>query len=601
MRSKVIVTLSALALLFAPLSMARAAVYAGNSCVASKQRAAAGFSLAALLAWSRWDRTHDTAKRDAALATAGQRLATLWTSAENVAARSNVNCADTTLSAAGTQALIENAVANIVASMNAGLDLNNKGQATCGSVVLTATGVDCLLNLNAESIYVTRLAAGKSKRDQSQTTARNRFLSGFTRTTARNCPTTATGPGLASQVDALVADLVTNTTVSPNVDNTQFTTIAPTGVVTYQRKQLTPLCSRDTPYYFFAKRGSVNKLVMYYQGGGACWDYQTCNLGVFDQNVDPNGGDNPNNQQAGFGDLSNPNNPFKDWNIVFTSYCTGDLHFGDVHQDYALDGSHVEHVNHFGYENSRVVEKWAREHFVNPDEVFVTGSSAGAYGAFFNAPVLQQVWPDSKFSVLADAGNGIITTSFIQGNFPSWNFEKNLPTNIPGLREAIQNGTGIPAYTKAVASYFPNIAWAHYATAYDGGTGGQTGFYNVMLNPSNILEWLNWWHASCQWHGVMRQQAVDTAAAITTGNYRYYIGRGSRHTAWGSNTVVYNDDAIGGTPALKDWTTSMRNRDAGWLNVECTDCETTLAGDPRPSPLQPPFQQVGPDVEIVCP
>ena len=99
----------------------------------------------------------------------------------------------------------------------------------------------------------------------------------------------------------------------------------------------------------------------------------------------------------------------------------------------------------------------------------------------------------------------------------------------------------------------------------------------------------------------MLQQALDTAAAVTTGNYRYYIGRGSRHTGWGSNAVVYNDDTIGATPALKDWTTSMRNRDVGWVNVQCTDCETTLQGDPKPNPLQAPFQQVGSDVEIVCP
>jgi len=28
----------------------------------------------------------------------------------------------------------------------------------------------------------------------------------------------------------------------------------------------------------------------------------------------------------------------------------------------------------------------------------------------------------------------------------------------------------------------PHHHWAHYSTAYDGGAGGQTGFYNLMLN-----------------------------------------------------------------------------------------------------------------------
>jgi hypothetical protein len=113
------------------------------------------------------------------------------------------------------------------------------------------------------------------------------------------------------------------------------------------------------------------------------------------------------------------------------------------------------HIEHRGYQNSRVVEKWAREHFVNPDVVFVTGSSAGAYGAWFNAPLHEAVWPGSKFHVLADAGNGVITQSFLDTEFPHWNFAANLPTNIPGLQDTLTNGTGIPGYTKVITNSSP--------------------------------------------------------------------------------------------------------------------------------------------------
>ena len=68
------------------------------------------------------------------------------------------------------------------------------------------------------------------------------------------------------------------------------------------------------------------------------------------------------------------------------SYCSCDIHFGDAAQDYDnTDPAHPLHVEHRGYQNSKVVEKWAREHFVNPEEVFVSGSSAGAYGAITGA------------------------------------------------------------------------------------------------------------------------------------------------------------------------------------------------------------------------
>jgi len=65
-----------------------------------------------------------------------------------------------------------------------------------------------------------------------------------------------------------VDQVVYATTVSPAVDDQGFTGDHPRGEVEYLGKKLSPICSRGTPYVFFAKRGTVNKLVVYYQGGG---------------------------------------------------------------------------------------------------------------------------------------------------------------------------------------------------------------------------------------------------------------------------------------------------------------------------------------------
>ena len=77
--------------------------------------------------------------------------------------------------------------------------------------------------------------------------------------------------------------------------------------------------------------------------------------------------------------------------------------------------------------------------------------------------------------------------------------EANEPGRSSGLSvlESITEGNGMPGYTEAVAEYFPDTNWAHYSTLYDGGGGGQTGFYNVMLNPGDpISAQLFWWEAS---------------------------------------------------------------------------------------------------------
>ena len=96
----------------------------------------------------------------------------------------------------------------------------------------------------------------------------------------------------------------------------------------------------------------------------------------------------------------------------------------------------------------------------------------------------------------------------------------------------------------------------------------------------------------------MHDQALATAAAVPS-NYRYYIGTGSRHTMWGSNKVY--GDTTGGVPTVVDWINAMLDGTPGWTNVECTNCGLTLSGDPAPSPLALPFQQVGPDIVVSCP
>jgi Pectinacetylesterase len=633
---------------------AEAGTYAGTKCVADKLKAASSSCASVLKAWSGFvgGGGSDAAKRDAAITKASDKLVATWSKSEGKATAKGADCIETTVTSSALETAIESAASAIATDVENGLNLSDKDDAKCGAALLKAASKQCAALVKAESGNIAKLSAGPGKRDDAVTKADAKFSSSVTSALV-GCPTTATFTSLDTAIDALRDSLVTDTTIAPNVETTRFTTITPATSIEYGTDTLTPRCAFDTPYHFFVKKGTLNKLVMYYQGGGACWDYTTCAfIGTFDQTADPDkctggtnnnevcdtladcpdqgggtactaGADNPNHTTTGFGDLTNPNNPFKDWNIVFVSYCTGDIHFGDNDTGY-ISGNQVKATKHFGWHNARAAEKWAREHFVNPDEVFVTGSSAGAYGAFFNAPLNRDIWPQSKFSVLADAGNGVITPDFIEDHFPTWNFVAHLPKNIPGVLESIEDKTGIPAFTKAVAAFYPDVAWAHYSSSYDGGTGGQTGFYNVMKNPNNTAEWLNWWHSSCEWNDVMRQQAIQTAADIPS-NYRYYIGAGSRHTMYGSNKVY--TDTQGGVPLIADWVNSMRARDNGWTNVECSsDCGKLLPGDPKPTvnechggtnagatctqasqcpggtcDYEAPFETQGSDVVITCP
>ena len=566
--------------------------YAGNICVGAKQAGAGTFCKSVFDAWATWETDQDTDARNAAVATASTDLGNAWDAAEADAEDDDANCSDLALASTQAGSSLDASIASIAGTINDGLDLGQSDQAACGAALLVAAGNACDEVLAAEGLHISDLYADADGSTLAATTtaAFDAFLTAWADATSGTCPTSATDEGVRDNLQSLTDELVLGTTVTPDLAADQFTTLMP-GPTDYLGRTYTPQCMQGDDYRYFAKRGSVNKLVMYYMGGGACWDNLTCTVPTCSTSPP----DNLNGFSSGFADLTNDNNPFRDWHIVFVSYCTCDIHFGDVTQEYG--GLTVEHK---GYHNSKVAEKWAREHFVNPEEVFVTGSSAGAYGAWFNAPLLHEVWPASQVHVLADAGNGVITAEFLQNEFSNWNFVANLP-EIPGVGEAITDGGGMPVYTEAVATEFPDTNWAHYSTMHDGGSGGQTGFYNVMLVGSPLGAF-RWWDTSCAFGDVALAQSEQTFGAVPA-NYRYYFGTGSRHTMFDDNKVY--DDTTGGVPTVVDWVNAMLasspdGRDENWTNVLCENCGLLLDGDPRPEPPEPPFEQQGEDVVIVC-
>lgn len=582
------------------------APYPTFTCASSKQKAAANYCKAILKAWSKWETKGDDAKRDDAIAKAVANLEKAWTKAEDKAAdKHGFDCSQSSFTTSAFGAFVGSAVGALVDDVNDGLAVGTK-DAKCGAKLLSAAAVACNAVVKAQATQTKQVAKknARAQRDKKVEKALAKARKTHGKVTSKSCTSTVGEDAFADGVESVAQAAIVGASTSSDVPSGDFLTIAPDGPVEYEGRSFTAQCIDGGPYAYFVKRGTENKVLYYFQGGGACWEQLTCGIPVCDDSVNPS--DNPANFMGGFGDASNPANPFRNWSVVFVSYCSCDIHFGDAAQDYDnVDPQNPLHVEHRGFQNSKIVEKFAREHFVNPDTVFVTGSSAGAYGAWFNAPNLQLAWPGSQFHVLADAGNGVITPEFRTEFFPNWGFENNVPDEFPTLQALLEGQNGIPEYTDEVTKLFPDTTWSHYTSAFDGGSGGQTGFYNLMLNDNDPIAALTWWEGSCAFNAAMRTQAMSTYDAVSAGpdNYRYYIGTGSRHTVWGSNKVY--TDTTGGVPLLVDWVNAQMasgfgSNDPAWTNVECTNCGLLLPGDPRPNPLVPPFTQQGDDVVIEC-
>ena len=158
-------------------------------------------------------------------------------------------------------------------------------------------------------------------------------------------------------------------------------------------------CGLDTPYRFFHRDGAdPERLVIYFQGGGACWNWVSCS-GMFDTRVDAD----ELSEFRGIFDRSNPENPFKDFGVIFVPYCTGDVHIGDASRRYGDDPS-SRPVAHRGYQNVSAVLDWLAKQKRTVRNVVVTGTSAGSYGALFHTPAIAKLFPAATIVMLGDSG-----------------------------------------------------------------------------------------------------------------------------------------------------------------------------------------------------
>ena len=455
--------------------------YPVNVCVSRKQQDAGDYCRRVLKAWATWDRTQDAARRDNKIAVASATLGLGWAKAEAQSSNVGVDCGDTTSSAAQMTGAIDSATGAIVAAVNAGLDLGDKSNARCGGNLLQAAARKCARLLGAESDFVRNLARDQhaTRRDAAKARISETFTQAYNRQRRLGCPTAATGSGLETLIDGAVARVVTDTTVSPNVSSTDFTTIPASGTTTYLGKSLTPICMNGSPYEFFVKRGSVNKLLVYYQGGGACWDSLTCSVPVCDTSV--NDGDNPAH--------ATPGSPIRA--IRATRSATGtssSCRTAAATSTSATPRRTIRlHVEHRGYDNSRIVEKWAREHFVNPDAglrhrlerrrirrvVQCAAARDGVAGVALPGPRRR-----GQRRHHAGLPGERLPALELRGEHPD--------ATIPGVLDVAHRRHRHPRLHRGRSrASSPRPRWAHYATAFDGGTGGQTGFYNIMLNNND--------------------------------------------------------------------------------------------------------------------
>jgi len=247
-------------------------------------------------------------------------------------------------------------------------------------------------------------------------------------------------------------------------------------------------CARGTPFKYFVRRGSVNRVVIDFRGGGACWDQPTCSLtganSLFQEDAEPDAFIADESRARGFYDHNDSRNPFKDWHHVYIPYCTGDIHWGENDKTYTnASGDKSFTINHRGATNVKAVLDWVYQNVASPEKLFVTGCSAGAYGSIIWSSYVKNHYKTAKVYQFADSGAGIITDDFFKLSFPSWNASKNFPTFIPGVDPTTL--TRLPQLYDAIGKHFNDMFLSAYNTTYD----ENQYFYYKAMGGGTVNEW----------------------------------------------------------------------------------------------------------------
>ncbi len=181
-------------------------------------------------------------------------------------------------------------------------------------------------------------------------------------------------------------------------------------------------CSDGSETGFAVNRGASDDLLVFFMGGGACWDFQTCFL-FQTATTGPFTGAQLDalapELARGIFDRADPTNPYRDFTHVFIPYCTGDLHAGERAVAYT-EGGLTRTWHHMGALNLRLALPRLSATFPSPPRLVVTGSSAGGYGATFQYAALREAFTAATTQLVIDSGPLLVGDAIPVAHRTAW-------------------------------------------------------------------------------------------------------------------------------------------------------------------------------------
>jgi hypothetical protein len=228
-------------------------------------------------------------------------------------------------------------------------------------------------------------------------------------------------------------------------------------------------CADGSAFAFHFRRGDVDRLLIHFDGGGACWSGSTCDPRQAPTYRRALGTDEEPEPRDGIYDLDNPENPFRDFSILHVPACTGDLQLGTRVVRYPArtnDGMRdtLIEVRHLGHYNATAALDWLRRRLPDPRLIVVAGSSDGAIAAPLYAGMVAQRWPGDTRIVQIGDGAGAYRTPAIPRLLGGWGALR-LHSQPPDY--AIRSATTFHPFAVVTARQHPRMQFAQVNHAAD--------------------------------------------------------------------------------------------------------------------------------------
>ncbi|MBK8692932.1 MAG: hypothetical protein IPN17_11720 [Deltaproteobacteria bacterium] len=285
------------------------------------------------------------------------------------------------------------------------------------------------------------------------------------------------------------------------------------------------------------------RVVIFLQGGGACWDGFTC-YGV-QSAVNLTSGYGPRQFASETRGLSgftlfnrgNARNPWRDANLVYVPYCTGDVHGGDRIIEHRW-GSRLERTFHVGARNMDAFLARLSRTFTDAERVTLSGLSAGGFGAGIHWERVANAFPGVRVDLLDDSGPPMSPPADRWAQWrTTWNVQ--LPAGCPECRDRLD--ALLPYYARRfpAPARFALLSYTQDTTI--------SAFFGVTPE---------------QFQTQLAEATRRLLAPIPNARHFYVDDQG--HVLIGSNGTARGADGT----VLIDWLGRMNNDDPAWANVE---------------------------------